>query len=78
MISRAISISLTCLWLLHFYCNENTNEEHSAKELWQQNLVPELSGTSAVESMSNSCRKINCCLKFNVKLHFKQPCVLSR
>lgn len=44
----------------------------------EQNLVSQWSGTSAVESISNSCRKRNGCLKFAIKLHFKQPCVLLR
>lgn len=44
----------------------------------EQNLVSEWSGTSAVKSISNSCRKRDECLKFAIKLHFKQPCVLPR
>lgn len=38
-----------------------------------QNLVLEWSGTSAVESMGNSCRKRNGCLRIATKMHFNQP-----
>lgn len=63
---------LTALTVLLRWKYQQRTLSHGGLALGQ-NLISEWSGTSAVESMGNSCRKRNGCLRIATKLHFNQP-----